>query len=277
MNSLRTALTLAWLAVLLFPWASRAETLVDLTAEIEATEWSYQFFADGLTNGSVPAASLFAGSQTVHCMVGTNCWFMECGQGWFYNGRAQYWFTGTNVIRYYELTRSYTNEQGQVFRAGETSVESTPSRDGNPGRPVKVVDVLALAQQIPWLAFCSGSALKTPGRQLNPPLDLWKETTDAPQGFTDLTKVYPDALGLPMSIKLFAQTSQPIFQYQVHATTNVLGWHFPREFYMVQYEPDGTGGWVASFTARGRITAIGSGQRPAIPEPVLRALKNQRE
>ena len=78
-------------------------------------------------------------------------------------------------------------------------------------------------------------------------------------------------------VKLFAETSQRIFQYQVHQTTNVLLWNFPLEFYMMQYEPDGTNGWVVSFTAHGRITAIRRGIKPQIPESVLKIVKSKRE
>ena len=123
------------------------------------------------------------------------------------------------------------------------------------------------------MAFCSGSVLKKEARHLYPPSDIWKQTVLAPHGFSDQTTTFKDNLGLPIHIKLFAETPQPIFQYQVHQVTNVMGWNFPQEFYMVQYVPDDGKAWVASFTARGRITAIGPGAKPQIPESDLKAMK----
>jgi hypothetical protein len=279
MNKLHRARILKWVALLclLFPLNGNAGQFVDLTAEIETFDWSYHFFVDGIhgpTNSESDVPSLFRKNQKIHCVVGTNSWFMECADGsWLVNGKVQYWFTGTNIINNYQLTKKYTDSGGDVIPAGHQNADFYDSLDGNPGRPVNVKDLMLLQQEIPWLAFCSGPALKIKGRQLYPPSDMWKETTYAPHGFSDRTMTFKDDFGLPISMELFAQSSQPVFQYQVHQTTNVLGWNFPLEFYMVQYEPAGTNGWVASFTARGRITAIGPGTQPQIPKSVLKAAK----
>jgi hypothetical protein len=268
--TLVVALTsLLWL---LFPLNSNAQQLVDLTAEIDYTSWSYHFYVDSLPHAETNPPTIFQKNQIVHCVVGTNGWFME-SDAWLFNGKEQYWFTGTNVIELGEITRSHKDDGGSLPPAGQQLVDVDQSLDGNPGRPIRVADIFTLPTQIPWLAFCSGSALKSNGRHLYPLSDIWKQTINAPTGFSDQTTVFKDALGLPIDMKLFAQTSQPIFQYQVHQTTNVMGWNFPLEFYMVQYEPDGANSWMVSFTARGRITAIGPGTKPQIPESVLKAVK----
>jgi len=268
-NRILTLTSLLWL---LFPATSNAQQFVDLTAEIDATDWSYHFFVDNLPHAETNPPSLFEKNQIVHCVVGTNAWFME-SDAWLVNGKVQYWFTGTNVINHHEIIQDYKGHFGDLHSAGEERTEVWECPDGNPGRPIKVRDVLLFQQKIPWLAFCSGPVLKLNGRQLYPPSDFWKQTTYAPQGFSDQTTVFKDDLGLPVGMKLFALKSQPIFQYQVHQTTNVMGWNFPLEFYMVQYEPDGTNNWMVHFTARGRITAIGLGAKPQIPESVLKAMK----
>jgi hypothetical protein len=66
---------------------------------------------------------------------------------------------------------------------------------------------------------------------------------------------------------------QPVLQYSVTASTNVLGWEFPLEFYLAQYRPArlpdsrrfGTKGWELQLTAKGKVTAIGVGTKPEIP------------
>jgi hypothetical protein len=63
-------------------------------------------------------------------------------------------------------------------------------------------------------------------------------------------------------------TGQMVLQYQVHHSTNVLGWSFPTEFYMVQYKPASwprTNSWEVLLTAKGRVTAIAPGTEPTLP------------
>jgi len=54
-------------------------------------------------------------------------------------------------------------------------------------------------------------------------------------GRENTTSIFTKSLGLPRSVKLFTENNQPVFQYQVRQSTNVLGWNFPLEFYLVQY------------------------------------------
>ena len=260
---------LTLLLCLLSTVTGQAEQFVDLTAEIETSNWSYHFLVD---KPALPAkregdpSSIFEKNQEINCIIGTNSWFMECGDdGWYSGGKAQVWFTGTNVVTAYEITRNFTNDEGQVFLPGSKSVDISEVFDGNPGRPIKVRDFILFEQFVPWIALCSGPVLKMKDRHLYPPSDLWKETVYAPKGFTDKTTVFADSLGLPTSMTLFATTTQPIFQYRAHQSTNILGWNFPLEFYMVQYEPDDTNGWVVSFTGRGRIKSVGPGKKFEIP------------
>jgi hypothetical protein len=77
--------------------------------------------------------------------------------------------------------------------------------------------------------------------------------------------VFDDSLGLPKSIKIFSKHGQLVFQYQVHQSTNVLGWDFPSEFYLVQYQRAGTNSFAIQLTAKGRVTAIKAGVEPKIP------------
>ncbi len=267
-----------WVLVLCLLFQSRCEAaqFVELTVEIEINDWDYWFLED---KGSLPkstgeAKSIFTKAATVHCVIGTNAWLME---GDFYrNSKARRWFTGTNITEHsvitQELPEAETQRLSQISKfaftsplVGHQSTRTYQTADGNPGRPVRVSDLMELRGRICWLAFCSGSALKRDGRQLFPPSDLWKELLSAPAGFMDKTTVFEDGLGLPRSVELFTQKDQLIFQYQVRQSTNVLGWNFPLEFYGVQYRPVRTNGWAVQLTVKGKVTSIGVGAESKIP------------
>jgi hypothetical protein len=88
-------------------------------------------------------------------------------------------------------------------------------------------------------------------------------------------------LGLPKSINLYTPKTEPVLQYRVIDSTNILGWRFPLEFNMAQYRPAplpespsitfGTNGWELEFTAKGRVTTIGIGTAPQIPAKFVKA------
>lgn len=208
--------------------------------------------------------------------------------GDFYsNTKATYWFTGTNIIEQTVITRPLSDEAKRRLQHSEfltlpflpvderiTRVHETS--DGNPGRPVRVSDALHTLGNISWLAFCSGSFLKHDGRKIYPPSSIWKEV--GPWPFTDKTEVFADSLGLPRSVRLFKTNNQTVFQYQVHESTNFLGWNFPLEFYLVQYVPGRTvlehaNGYEVRLTARGKLTSIKEGTKPEIPAEVLKAFE----
>src|SRR5207245_9498920 len=112
------------------------------------------------------------------------------------------------------------------------------------------------AGSICWLSFCSGSFLKRDGRQIFPPIPFWKESSLVYSGWSDKITAFKDGLGLPRSVDLIARNNQPIFQYRVRQSTNLLGWNFPLEFYCVQYLPSWTNLWMLALRAKGRVTYI---------------------
>ena len=261
---------------LVFPFSCGAAQFVDLTVQIEINDWDYWFLEDkhGLSHTTEGERSVFAKAATVHCVIGTNMWLME---GDFYrNSKATRWFAGRNIIEESVITQELPEAEIKRLsevsklalssqRIGQKNTRIYETADGNPGRPVRVIDLMDLRGRICWLALCSGPALKREGRQLFPPSDLWKELLRAPAGFTDKTIVFDDGLGLPRSIELFAPGQRRILQYQVHQTTNVAGWEFPLEFYGVQYRPIQTNGWELQLTFKGKVTAIGMGSEPQAP------------
>jgi hypothetical protein len=248
------------------PFHHAAAQYVDLTAEIEIYDWSAR-----------PAWS-----NTIHLGFGTNTWQMQ--GAFFMNSQVTYWFTGTNIIEHSIITKELDPEflkktsvpgglAGTAPPVGSQSSRVVESLDGNPGRPVRVSDQLTLPGRIAWLAFCSGPCLQRAGHQLYPPNDLWKELIRAPDGFTNRVTRFEDALGLPHTVDLYTDTSQPVLQYRVTASTNILEWTIPLEFYAAQYRPAyipgahrfNTNAWELDFTARGKVTAIAVGAQLQIP------------
>jgi hypothetical protein len=255
--------------LLLLPWPGRSAQFVELTAEIELADWDTRFFSDRIVRSSNPrsvAASpiLFGPNGLVRCVVGTNSWLIEATNP---NGRRVYWFTGTNMITYFE--------HAGAAQTGQTNCVIRASPDGNPGRPVRVADLMTfdVGGRFCWLALCSGSFLDREVRQIYPPGDLWKQSSLVYSGWTnDLTR-FGDSLGLPERLDLLTTNNQPVFQYQTRHTTNVLGWTFPLEFYGVQYLPAASNVWKLHLTAKGRITAIGPGTPPHIPTAAIKSAR----
>ena len=255
------------LVCMFVPWLCRAEQFVEVTAELEIHDWSYWFFTDTINKypGEEKPPSIFTKSQTIRCVVGTNTWFIECD---FADRQSRCWFTGTNLLK--QIVTTKQRPDGQNYIPPFTT--STGSADGNPFRPVRVVDPLDPWEKVCWLAFCSGPDLKRDGRQIPLPSDFWKESALAwdsmslPHGFPDKTTVFEDALGLPKSTAVFTKTNQTILRYQTRQSTNVMGWNFPLEFYLVQYQPVRTNEWELYLTARGRLISIGAGIMPPLPK-----------
>jgi hypothetical protein len=270
---------------LLFPLLCGAAQFVELTAVIEVNDWDYWFFCDRLGKypGEERVPSIFRESQTRRCVVGENTWMIETD---FPSFNVKRWFTGTNIIEYTVIKketpeaviRRMSEHSPLVLRAPPAGYKFThiyESVDGNPGRPVRVADVMGfdLPATVSWLAFCSGPALKREGRRIFPPSAFWKESRIAYSGWSDVTEVFKDGLGQPKSINLVATNNQSIFQYQVRQSTNVLGWNFPLEFYGVQYLPTDTNSWKLHLTLTGRVTSIGAGTEPEFPADVMKVIE----
>lgn len=248
-----------------------AAQFVDLTVEIEINNWDHWFFMDKKEVARTPGEphSIFSRPATVHCVVGTNLWMM--GGNFYQNAKVTWRFTGTNILEYGLTTTdvpvrpSPGDIVGVSPGVGQEFTRTYETVDGNPGRPIRVRDLMEFQGRVCWLALCSGPALKREGRQIFPPSDIWKELVYAPKGFKDNTTVYNDDLGLPRSIELLTPRDQIAFQYQVRQSTNILGWNFPLEFYGVQYVSGGTNRWVLDYTVKGKVTSIGIASERQIP------------
>jgi hypothetical protein len=275
----------AFVLCLLLPSFCGAGQFVELTAEVELNDWDYWFFSDGIGKypGQTGVPSIFTESQTRRCVVGEDTWMIESD---FPTFKVTRWFTGTNIIEHTVITkatpeavvRRMTERSNLAMTAppaGHKYTRVYESVDGNPGRPVRVADLMGFdtLAGVSWLALCSGPALKREGRKIFPPSAFWKESSIVYSGWSDSTEVFQDGLGLPKSINLVSTNNQSIFRYQVRQSTNVLGWNFPLEFYGAQYLPTGTNNWKLHLTLRGRVTAIGAGSKPEIPADVMKVIE----
>ena len=284
----------AWLG-LVCAWSgfvvpAAAAQFVELSVEVEINDWSYWFWADreNLPWSGNPESSIFGKpGGPIRCVVGTNTWMME---GPFSSSaRVSYWFTGTNIIRRHQITSELPKEKlvsvagipaGKSPEAASVHSTITPSRDGNPGRPVRVVDVMMSPAEIfCWLAFCSSPVVRGNDPWIPFPSAFWKQYFPAGTKFTNNIAAFEDDLCLPTGITVCTDKGELALQYQAHRSTNVLGWNFPLEFYLVQYKPArlrGTNSWEVQLTAKGRVTAIGKALEPQLPEDVFREGKTRR-
>ena len=226
---------------------------------------------------------------TIHLVVGTNSWRMDgdfCS-----NCTATYWFTGGTIIEHTKITKMPSTDGIELSEAeisriiGAESTRAYECPDGNPNRPSAEGPMqLEVLGRIGWLAFCSGPYLKREGREMLPPNDLWRHSIPA-KAFRDITVSFDDNFGLPKRMDLYATNSpnvQPVLQYRVVSSTNILGWEIPMEFKIAQYRRAslpgspgfiaGTNGWELEFVATGKVTAVGPGMNPQIPANVLRAI-----
>jgi hypothetical protein len=247
---------------LLFCVQQGAAQSVELTAEIEIVWWG--------CHGRNPP-SINSKTYTARCVVGTNTWLIE--GDFLMNAKDTWWFTGTNLIEQTLITKdtahATTKEVSGISSfamsvppKGSRNIRTFDSTDGNPGRPVRVGDLMSEPGKIAWLAFCSGSFLKQQGRHIPLPSDIWKEVLPASWETTEKTTTFEDELGLPERIVLYTSNNQPVLQYRATLSTNVLDWNFPLEFYLAQYGPAGTNAWELHLTAKGTVTSIGIGSKP---------------
>ncbi len=246
-----TCMVMASLAamILLPGWRSRGAgaDFVDITAEFSCT--------NRIQHGTrwYPHEWI----HSVHCVVGTNLWFME--GNFAGNAESSLLFTGTNVIRYAVLNEG--------FAAGRKWTNMWPS-DG-------VVGGHLGQENLAWLAFCSGPYLKRLG-VIPLPAPAWCFTDDASH---DRRQIFNDELGLPSSVEFFLPRELPdgsriVYwpsdNYKVVESTNFQGWTFPLRFEVRQSTGPGGGNGTglydgADLVIVGHVTSIRQGRRPSIP------------
>lgn len=231
-------------------------------------------------------------TYSVECITGTNEWRID--NNFPLNGKESWYFDGTNVyhrLQFAPGTESLRNTGSfnpthkiPAEALFNVTVSIIPSPGGHP--------LGNLGVNIPWLAFCSGSYLRRPGRNLPLPTAEIQITPTA-FAYTDETRSFQDTLGLPEAVVLATSKSryassladerllrhprvldarvQPSFglpngavqfRYETAETTNVLGWIIPRTFTYIHYEFDQDEHPVASVGGEGRLIAAQPSAKP---------------
>ncbi len=236
-----------------------AAEFVELTADIEILPW-----------GSGPGGSDGARPQSfqIHAIVGRNNWILEYQLGQTTNRCS---FDGVRIVE-----QRWTPRTAQDPAGANPSVylwsRDSESPDGNPGQTVQVMDHLEMVGRIAWLAFCSAPALNNPSHKLYPPWDFWKEYFP-PATFVEKVSRFQDDLGLPASVLLLSGEHQPILDYRVFVTTNVVGWLFPQSFFLIEHAPTEHlptgGGWKPQHVVHGKLTSIAPAANPLPPSKVV--------
>ena len=199
---------------------------------------------------------------TSRCVFGTNLWMLQ--NDFISNADETWWCTGTNVIRHWIITKKGSEPRGPLVatvpEVGEKFTRIYDARDN--------FHLRGPAYQH-WLAFCSGSFLKAEGRHLQP---FYSGLGNAGP-YSDRTQTFKDALGLPQRMELSRGDGKLVCVYEVHQSTNFLGWSIPLRFTATQYSlSDGIS--KRHTTASAIVTSIGEAAEPVVPAEILKAAKH---
>ena len=207
------------------------------------------------------------------CVLGTNDWYIS-GQ-FLKNANVEYWLIGTNVIERKEISSSMYLAQAKDFISEKIGTKRPPTMLGR--HPTKGETFTRTSswlepfgygvERAVWLAFCSGSFLHTPDRQIPLPIGHFSDV----QRYIDKTILFENQSGiaLPKSIDLFTYDGSLACSYAVLSSTNVVGRAIPLEFRLIQYGNPGprrVGTNTSQYVVLGKIVAIKPCEKPALPD-----------
>jgi len=261
--------------------SASAQRYVELSAELEIMSIETR-----RRSASLPAETI--SSRTNHrsisfvCIVSTNMWELE---GNFIKGTKVKWaFDGTNVCNSLQVIKH--SDEGLTTASNEFLRPFTaPSGWGKSNITINIGMTLGgypeaeAGVNIPWLAFCSGTYLKRPGRLIPFPAAIIGHAPDV-FAYSDRTEPFADELGLPRKIEFYTSSSlyeasarefwpdikdvprQSLpdgslkFHYEVTQATNFLGWHLPLRFEFGQDIPNTDNGYSSKIIGHGWVSMI---------------------
>lgn len=228
-----------------------APAFLDLTVRITVLSWN--------TGPNGPQERTY----TNRCVVGTNVWLIQ--NEFSVNSRNKYFFDGQNLYEQQEIIRQPASTVSGIHypKVGEQFVRHEPSVDGNPGRPPRVSDKMDFQGRVIWTAFCSGACLSQKDHKLYPPDDLWKEFIIEKE-FSDASTRYDDAFAFPKTLLLLVNDKQPVVDYRVSLSTNFCSLTIPTQFYLAQYQPTGTKGWMLAHISKGEVISLAVSVKPSL-------------
>jgi len=197
------------------------------------------------------------------CVLGTNDWYIS-GQ-FLKNANVEYWLIGTNVLERQVITSSMYLEQAKDFISEKIGTKRSPTwsvrypkKGESSTRISSWLEPFGYGvERAVWLAFCSGSFLHTPDRQIPLPLGHFNHA----QGYIDKTVLLENQSGLspPKSVALFSTDGGLACRYDVLASTDILGRAFPLEFRLIQYARSHS-------ILLGKVLSIKPCEKPAAPD-----------
>jgi hypothetical protein len=226
-------------------------------------------------------------TYALRCIICSNCWEIDIPElrgaewRWFFDGTNVY--DSLRIVRPPgELERRMAKRLGASlvpFELARTNVtiHVKPSDDGQPLGIDRV--------NVPWIAFCSGSYLRRPGRRIPAPVSDIRHQEDA-FAYRDVVTLFDDELGLPRSIDLYCALERfdssagrdsflgthdtrvwrqeksrfpdgaLKFHYAVTAWTSLDGRTLPLAFEYVQYDFDRASNWVVSCSGTCTVSSV---------------------
>jgi len=199
------------------------------------------------------------------------------------NSKETWWCTGTNLIQHTVITREQTlprfptlatqafpfpvsekrRNWGDVPHVGE---RFTRAYDSAAKRPLFGI------AHISWLAFCSGSFLKSEGRRIQLPF-----LTQINEGeCSDKTQLFEDELALPERVEVYRHDNDLVFAYAVAQSTNFAGWTIPVRFDYGQYDYSGQGTLKPFWRGAATVTSIRKATQPLVPPEVMEQMGRRR-
>jgi hypothetical protein len=219
---------------------------VEVSFQVEATSWP-------LTSGQGRERQK---TYTGRCIFGTNGWLIE---GEFsLNSKETWWCTGTNIFKNTVITKELPKRE-ETFglyavtpHVGERFSKMYGPSDSQP------LDGIAYFS---WLAFCSGSFLKSDGHRILPPFPS-RENSGA---YSDKTQLFHDALGLPERVELYCHDKDLVFVYRVLQSTNFSGWIVPVRFELTQNQSSDGETLKPRWRGSATVTCIRKSAEPLVP------------
>jgi len=136
--------------------------------------------------------------KTAICILGTNDWYIS--GAFTQNADIEYWLTGTTVLErrtinssmYLQQAKDYLSEK--IGTKSRLAIEGAYPRKGQIyTRTIPWLEPFGYGmERAVWLAFCSGSFLRAPGRQVPLPIGPYSQS----QGYSDKTVFLEDHSGL---------------------------------------------------------------------------------
>ena len=167
-------------------------------------------------------------SYTIRSIIGTNRWWFEASPS-ANNGRSSWWYTGTNTVHLFEVTKPVDPPLTQ-FGGPRSSQQRIGDRWATI-HPASEQPNLVGIENLAWLAFCSGPGLKTGAWHASPPSLISATNPHLP----NKTELFDDALGLPKRVELYSWDKALLCLYEVRQSTNISGWSVPLQFQLTDY------------------------------------------